>query len=246
MASITKFRRTYQSLIISIGVIVFVVIGFLGGIYPASQKVIHLLEQKKALGEERDKLKKKLAILDSLDEQALRADLTTVIAAVPSDKSIPSLFQTVEGLASEAGVALDSISISAVGSVSTQSASGTSSLEKQIGSHLLPFISSLTGGFENIQQFITRVPSVRRLVRIRTFAMSFPKDQQPLNISFEMDAFYEPFPTSLGTQSSPIFEITPKEEQVISTLSQFPIIGQGFYSLPTDASAVVKTNPFSP
>lgn len=247
MTSLRSIVRAYKDFILSVVVIFLVVIGYFGGIYPAAQQVVNLFEQKNILQEEQAMLEEKITILDSLDEQVLRTDLATVIAAVPSDKSIPTLFQTIEGLADTTGVALNSINISSVGDVATQSATiGTTALEKQIGSQLLPFVAGLSGSFEAIQQFITSVPTVRRLVRIRTFSMTFPKDDSPLSIAFEMDSFYEPFPTTLGPQSAPIFALTQKEQQVITTLSQFPIIGLEIFGPGLAPSAQIKQNPFTP
>jgi Tfp pilus assembly protein PilO len=247
MATLRHFRQTYQTMIIYIAVILGCGIGYTGGVYPAILKITDLFHEKQQLTQERDVLKDKVSILDSLDENTLRENLSIVLSAVPSDKSIQSLFQTIDGAAASVGIELSDINVAAVGSVSTQAAAlGETSVEKHIGAHTVPFSAGVVGSFENIQKFITLAPAIRRLVRIRSFGLQFPKDTTPLRVSLDMDAFYEPFPNTLGVSAQPIFNLTQKELYVLQTIEQFPDYNaSGLSGLPT-AQIMQKLNPFSP
>ena len=247
MTSFRLLRHTYQNITLSIGVIIFCLFGYFGGVIPVFGKIQGIFQQKQALLEEREILTNKLTILDRLNEDSLRADLTTILTAVPTDKSVPSLFRAVEGVANATGVSVSTITVAGVGNVATGSAQpGQTAVEKQIGAHVTPFVVNILGSFDNVQDFITMAPQVRRLMRIRTFALQFPKDDTPLNVSLDMDVFYEPLPTSLGAVSQPIFDLTPQEKQALLTISDYPNAGIVSDIGETPSAPVTKPNPFLP
>ena len=245
MRSIPKAYRIYQDLTTSLLIIAFTVVGVFIGVLPAGKKIIEQAETGRQLSIQLEALQKKLDLLNSLDEDSLRADLATVLAAVPAEKSLPTVFSTVEGLASTVGVGILDQNISGVGSVASGSASQTA-LEKQLGTHMLPFSVTVEGPVSAIQEFIAQASKVRRLLRLKTFSISFPKENEILRVNLQMNAFYEPFPTNLGSLTSTISPLNEKEQALVIQIGNFPLLAQGGGALPLPAIGVAKQNPFSP
>jgi hypothetical protein len=246
MGPITKTLRIYQDLVVSVLIIAFTIGGLFIGVVPAIQKILDQVETTRQLSVELAGLQKKLDILNAIDEDQLRADLVTVLSAVPADKSLPTVFSTVEGVAQQVGVGILDQTISAVGGVASQSGTQTA-LEKQLGSRVLPFNVTVQGPISAIQQFIAQSTNVRRLLRLRTFSISFPKENEVLRVSLQMDAFYEPFPTNLGSLSSSLTPLSEKEQGLVTQLASFPLVGQAAGGeLPPAALGPGKANPFSP
>ena len=93
---------------------------------------------------------------------------------------------------------------------------------------------------------MTLAPTVRRLMRIRSFSIQFPKNDKPLTVSMVMDAFYEPSITALGGASSVISAITTAEQATIDTLALFPLLSEAISVGDEEVAPSVeqKLNPF--
>lgn len=245
MTQLSRVYRAYQNIVISGIIILFSIVGVIVGVVPATQKILNQFEASSVLAEELDTLQRKIDVLDSLDEEGLRQNLDTVLSAVPGDKSIPTVFNAVEGVAAKAGVTITDMTIAGVGNVSTQSGVQTA-LEKQLGTRVMPFSVTIQGPISAIQQFIVFTPQVRRLLRLRTFSMTFPKKEEALRVNLQMDAFYEPFPTSLGSVGTIITPLSEKDHALIERVSQFELISGVAAVLPPPSLGEGKVNPFAP
>lgn len=237
--------RTYQSIAISIAVLVFCISAVIGGVIPSVQKVRELFISVSALTKDNTMLKDKTALLDSYSEEDLKQKLVVVLSAVPGDKGLPGLFSTVEAVANTAGVKITDMTVTG-GSVASSSAGKQSASEKKVGSHIIPFTVSVIGTASSIQQFIMLAPTVRRLMRIRLFSILFSKSDAELTVTLSMDAFYEPYVTPLGSTSSVLTALSTSELEFIDTLSTFPLVGQVSEAAPATAVTEQKSNPFSP
>lgn len=245
MAQFSRLYRVYQNIVISGIIILVCVVGLAVGVIPAVKKNIDQAQVSRDVAAQLDMLQRKIDVLDSLDEDVLRRNLDTVLSAVPQDKSLPTVFTVVEGVAAQAGVSLSDMHIAGVGSVASQSGS-QSALEKQLGTHVLPFTVTVQGPFASIQQFIMLTPTVRRLLRLRTFSITFPKQAEVLRVNLQMDAFYEPFPTNLGSVGTVITPLSEKEQSLVERISQFALISGVAAALPPPSIGSGKVNPFSP
>lgn len=240
---IQKILRTYQSLAVSLAVLIFCVIAFFGGVLPSIQKVSELFLTVQSLTEDNKGLEKKIQILDGYDEEDLRAKLAIVLSTVPGDKGLPGLFGTVEAVAGSAGVTIVDMNVVG-GKVATTAATKQTKQELEVGSRILHFTTTVVGSLPAMQDFITRVPTVRRLMRIRSFAITFPKNDKPLTVSLALDAFYEPYVTSLGGAASVVSALSTSELAIIDTLSTFPLVVQTAEALPEPTVGQIKLNPF--
>ena len=244
---VNRFVRTYQGFVVSAVILLFCAVGFFLGALPAAQKVLGEFDAMRSLSGDVVSLRQKLTLLNSLDESELRNNLATGVSAVPADKSLPSIFATIEALSSQTGASIVDMGIAAGGTVATASAkTATTPLEKQVGTHIVPFAVTIQGAMPTIQQFITLAPGVRRLLRIRTFSITAPKADHPLIVSLAMDAFYEPFPTTLGKAGAPITALSDSEQQTLTTLSQLPQVAAAAPAALLPQVGPGKPNPFAP
>lgn len=234
-------------MIISGAILLFCAVGFISAVYPSIGKVQSLWADTAKLSDEATALQTKLTALNALDETSLRQQLTNVISAVPTDKSLPTVFSTLDGLAAQTNVSVMDMSIGGNTSLASGSASKLTPEERLIGAQTVPFSVTIQGTLPAIQQFITRAPQVRRLLRIRTFSITFPQDNRPISIALQMDAFYQPSPTAIGKTGAAIVNLTDSEQAVISKVSQLPMATGGTdMSLPPPFIGQLKFNPFSP
>ena len=187
-----------------------------------------------SLKEDNAKLIGKAEILESYDEQDLKQKLSLVLSAVPGNKGLPGLFSTVEKVAKTAGVTLLNMSVTG-GTIASISAQKQSAAEQKVGSRTIPFMVTVVGTSASMQKFITLAPRVRRLMRIRSFSTLFSKNDVPITVTLSMNAFYEPFVTSLGGASSVLTALSASELALIEQLSIFPLVGHEVQTIPMTA-----------
>lgn len=231
---------------ISVSILLFCAIGIIFAAIPSVQKIQEFIGMMSTLKQETVMFSRKLETLNILHEDELRDQLAQVLSAVPTDRSFPTLFETVEGVGAQTGVYIRSMNITGGTTLATPSASKVSAEDKKIGTRTVPFSVTVEGSLVTLEQFITISPRVRRLLRIKSFSISFPKNESPVVISIEMDAFYEPLPISLGSAKATLSVLTDEDLAVINTLTQFPLATQQGSELPPPLVGRVKENPFSP
>src|SRR5258706_7276015 len=95
------------------------VVGFAVGIIPLAQKELALSGEVTSASGEVQSLQRKASVLDSLDEEALKNDLVTLVTAVPADKSLMTLLGTIDGVTRKTGVSLVDISLTKPWSLAT-------------------------------------------------------------------------------------------------------------------------------
>lgn len=225
--------------------LVFCLVSVMFGVVPAAKKVQEGFGEMQTLSEQTATLKKKLTTLNALDEETLRIKLTNVLAAVPADRSFPTLFETVEAVAAQTGVGIIDVSLSGGATLATPSAAKLSAADKKLGTRTIPFSVTVKGPLESLEKFIALVPNVRRLLRTRTFSIAFPKEPGAVSVVLGMDAFYEPLPTNLGSAKTVLPLLTAADESIITRLTAMPLAVQSA-AAPEPVIGKVKSDPFSP
>lgn len=223
------------------------ILGTVFGIIPIIGKIIQIRSDSVALSESIAQLQTKVTVLDSEDEATYKNQLQQLIAAVPADKSLTTLFTTLDALAAQSGVAVTDVSLSKPGSIASQSAQKLTNEERQIGSSLLPFEVTVVGNYQQIHDFLAQSISVRRFFRVRNFEISF-LDPSNISVRMGMDAFYSPLTVTIGATESQLQPLSAKENQIIATVEKMPIL-----SVATEGQAVIsptsnetRSDPFSP
>lgn len=239
-----KFLKTYKQTLLTAGAALGSLLVLFMGVYPLAQKTYALWKSSTAMADDIKAMTGKSAILQSLDETTLRTSLLALTTAVPTDKSIGSILNTLDGVAG-IDVIIQDFQLTKVGSIATDSAKKLSADEARIGAHIIPFSVSVNGTFDNIQAFLGASTSVRRLFSLRAVDLTF----SPLTITarVNLDAYHFPLPTAIGGLTKPITVLNEKEEATLTKVSSLPLQSSGSVAVGT-ASAVPggKSDPFSP
>jgi Tfp pilus assembly protein PilO len=249
MQQIKKLFRDYQGIVISICIILLCAAGFLFGIIPLIENTFNLIIQEKTHAAHVAALNQKIAVLQSVDENSLRANLQTLLSAVPSNESISSVFSTLDGLSTLTGVTLDTISMSQ----STSLATPLTSSKTSIGSSTtIPVTINLSGSLDQIQSFLTMSVGVRRLFRVLSFSIASPQNKNAsasaalLTAIVQLDGFYSPIPTSIGSVDQSISGLTASDTSTIAKIAAMQLMTAPATNLPPPSSGVGKIDPFSP
>jgi Tfp pilus assembly protein PilO len=248
MMPIQKLLRTYKGLLIAIAMIGICIAAVILGIIPAIGKINAIRTEMVTLAVLTEQLQTKNEIINATDESVYRTQLQELVAAVPSDKSLTTLFSTIDAVAASSGVTLSDLSLVKPGSLATESAAKQSNEEKQIGSNLLPFSVTVNGDYPQIHEFLAQIVNVRRFFRVRNFIISFV-DLSGISVRMEMDAFFAPTSLNPALFDKPFEALTQEEEDIIRKISALPIAGQ----IPLPASSVIlpsvnstRSDPFTP
>src|SRR5260221_13516682 len=93
-----RLQRVYQGFVAPLALLAFCIVALIGVVLPAGQKVLELNTSRAALQEQVKVLREKANALQGLDEQSLSTNLFVASSAIPPDKSISTLFSTIDGL----------------------------------------------------------------------------------------------------------------------------------------------------
>src|SRR3989344_9591395 len=117
MRGIRRFLFEYRTMILSAVALAGSIMGVVIVVIPAIRQTVDVWKKGNDLQIEVTDLRSKTAVLGSLDEEELRDQLTTLLSAVPSDKSVSTVFATVETLAGQSGITLSDMTVTGIGSV---------------------------------------------------------------------------------------------------------------------------------
>lgn len=240
-----KIFRDNRSVIIMTAIILFSLAGFVYGVVPLVKQIIVVSESVSQLSADIAKLEQKSSVMGQLDETTLRDNLLTLVSAVPPDKSLVSVLSTVDGVAGDSGVTLVNLQLSRPGSIATQSARKLTVQEAKAGANILSFSAEISGTYDQVRAFLSKVASVRRYFHLVAFDISFIGT----NVAARMDleAYYAPYPTALGDVTSPISPLTDKEKTTLANLESYPVYSTGSVSTTAVQAPITggKTDPFS-
>lgn len=243
MNSYKRIVRRYQGFGISFIIIIVIVAGVFAGLLPAFASIVSMRTNVGELSSHITILKQKASILENIDEETYKAYLTQLSLAVPTDKSLTSLFATIDGLSLETGVTLSNFTLTKPGAIASDSAKRLSNDERKAGSSFLPFTLTVSGTYDQIRAFIERSVLVRRFFRIRHFSISFDQ-KETFSVHMGMDAYYAPLPTNLGSASQAVDSLTESDQAVIERVLAMPVLGRDSIPVGNEESTVpVETAP---
>lgn len=244
MRYLRRFLRIYQGFVVSGSLIVFGVIAFFSAVLPGIRATRDLYENLTVVQKEVQALSGKFTFLQSLSGDDLQDRLLTTLQAVPADKSIPTIFSSIDGLAKKSGVTIVDMNLLGTGSLATGAAVRQSAAEKKIGASSLPFTMGATGSYDQIRSFVSEINKVRRLFDVTSFDLTIG-NTGVTQVRLSLAAFYQPLPAKVGSIQSPVIILTSKEEEVFMKVLQYPDVSQTFLeSLAPDFSGG-KRNPFA-
>lgn len=244
MRIIRRALRLYQGFIVSGVILLFGTIGVIFAVVPGVQATIALFERVRTEEKEYDVLSSKLTFLTSLQEDDVRDQLVMLLSAIPQEKSVPSIFTTVDGLTATSGVSIEEMNLTSPGSLATASASRQSGIADKINASTLPFSLTASGTYDNIRSFVSSINQVKRLFDVTSFEFSMASADDG-RVSLSLIAFYQPLPTKVGSIEAPIAPLTSKEEDVLAKLIKYPDISTSALQPAPSVSLGGARDPFA-
>lgn len=215
---IRRFLRLYEGFVVSGAIILFGIIGVVFAVIPGIRSTVDLFTSVGELQKETDALSGKLAFLQSMDEESLRGQLSLLLSVIPQEKSVPTIFGTVDGLVAQAGVRIKDMTIAGPGSIASESASKSPISQRVKSVPFLPFFIDISGSYDQIQEFFSLVNQVRRLFTVENFDLSIlPTGETQARIA--LGAYYQPLPTKLGSIGAPVLKLSQIEEDILEKIS---------------------------
>ena len=249
MRIVRRFLRQYQSFVISVVVIVFCTVALFVGLLPGVKKTIQLISETQTLRKTVATLAEKQRVLNALDMTVLTNYSRDAIAAVPADKSLGSLFSTVDALTAKESVTVTAVSLGSIGSVASDSAKKLSLEEQKIGVHIIPFSIIVEGPIDRVRNVVDQAVKIRRFFRVRSFDLIFDTKSGVTKSTLSMDAYYVPDPKTLSKVTDALTTLTADEMEILDTVSAFPLLTQESSEGSENAiiqSIPVTLDPFSP
>ncbi len=249
MRTIRRFLRMYQSFVVSGTILVFCLIAFFVGVSPGIKMTIKLFKETQTLRSTVKTLETKKRILDELDVTVLTSYAKAAISAVPADKSLGSLFSTVDALTAREGVTVTGVSLGHVGSVATESARSLSADEKKIGVNIVPFSIIIEGSIDRVRNVVDSAVKIRRFFRVRSFDLTFDNKTGVTKSTLAMDAYYVPDPKLLSKVTDSLTTLSAEEIEILDKVASFPLLTPE--TPVSSGSAIIQTepvtiDPFSP
>lgn len=221
MRYLQRFLRIYQGFVVSGAIVLFGVVALLFAVIPGIRTTVALYDDLGELEGQIKNLSAKLSFLESLREEELRGQVAELLAAVPEEKSVPTILGTIEGLAQQTVVTIDDMSLTSPGSLATGSAARQSAAEKKIGASGLPFSLNASGTYEAVRDFVGKINAVRRLFDVTSFDVSTSGTGET-KLRLSLTAFYQPLPSSIGSVESPVARLSEKDRATLENVLQFP------------------------
>lgn len=236
--------RIYQGFVISGAIFLFGTAAIFFAVIPGIRATMDLYESLNVVKKETQALSGKLALLEGISEDDIRERLIILLSAVTAEKSVPTIFNTVEGLANLSGVSIADMSLTSPGSLATGAASRQSASEKKIGASSLPFSINISGTYDQMRAFVGQINKVRRIFNISSFDLSIAPSGV-VQVRLALAAFYQPLPTKVGSVQSPVTPLTQKEEALLVKVMQYPDVSQATTESLTPLFSGGNRDPFA-
>lgn len=187
-------------------------------VWPGIQKALLLRKQVQTLAGEIEILRTKATLLRSLDEETLVQNLAELTTALPGDVSIASIFATIDGVISETGVIVGTYAVdsSAIGLTTSSQGKGKSDTSGVLS---VPIDLAAKGTVDQVQQFITLIPKIRRLIRVHQVSLSVHENS--VSASVATDIPYKKLPSAIGGPGSPLTPLSKKDEELLARVGSF-------------------------
>lgn len=224
--------------LVSVLIIILVVVSALFLVKP---KVSEILEARKAIKKEREKLAQltqKEALLASLNEVELiqRANLT--LAVLPVEKEVPLVLSSLKVLTIESGLTLGPIGVNP-GKISTGSAEISPPKAEVLPSYA--FSLQAQGNTDQIKTFIEKVEQITPLLQVKSLSVS-QEETDLASVDLVISAFFLSLPEKVGPVDQPLLLLTQAEEEMLKKISSYQSVltGEALPFVPTG-----KANPFA-
>lgn len=218
---IINYLKQYELIVISCLVIIAVIILSFYYLLPNINKTSEISSQYKDLQSKVNILKVKDDALSALDQQYYKDNFPKIGIVLPDNKDYVSLFNTFDALENKTGVGITRTNFQ-LGIIST----GSARLVKPVNglSMEVPVSLSIVGNVNSIKKFLSQLRSLTgRLITLEKMDWNY-KGNDNIEMVLFGKAFYSPFPSTLGSVSTPLQKINAKQEEILTKISQNKIV----------------------
>lgn len=238
---IRKWLRPYQEFVLPVTLLGVSSLVIFIGVIPGVRKTYQQWNQLQVEQQEVTELREKVTFLASLNETTLFNQLSSLTSTIPTDKSIPSIFSTIDGVSAKTGSVFSSMQLASPGSIATAAAKRQTTEEATLGSYVTPFTLTMEGSYSQLRDTFDTLTTSRRLLRIKNVTVSFTTESSGRAI-LSMDTFYAPLSkSSIGKKLVPL---TGKEDSLIARVSNLPLLSR--VGVATSVPVLPRPDPFSP
>lgn len=216
------------------------------GIVPNAKKSQMLYISNKTLAKEVDQIKKRVQILDMIDESALESYMKLLLSAVPAEKDIPNFMLTVQSIIQASQVTETTSVIDAPGAISTSSAQPVDPKAKNLSQNSISTKLNINGTKDNLLTFLNTVSNTRRLLRIPEISIAFDPNSDQAAAKMIMESYYAPLPNVVGKPSDKLDEISESERQMLDKLALYKEPDIQLFNPDMMTGKGLKANPFAP
>lgn len=236
-----QFWRWYGGTLISIGMIVVAAAGTWWGLVPFIQKTVGVYQQAGKTRDSASLLRRKLALLASLDKEILRMSATELLTALPQEKAPSTVMGTIEGVANTSGLSVLALTITNPGSLATQAAVRQSQDEKKLGVAIIKGDAIIEGTVSQVGEFLRSIQKIRRILTVKGLETTL-RDDGSARVHIALDAYYSPLPKELGGVDGAVPMLTGEQEDLMRAITNFPVAYQATTAVPQTFAA--RSDPF--
>lgn len=204
---IVKFYSTYKLYIFPAVVVLssLFLIGFI--IIPQISKLIGNQKAIESLSTRSKLLETKVFALESYDENDLSKKAGITLSILPVDKDYVNILGLLQQLTAKSGFSITSVSLGEGGNKLNKTDSYTVKLQVK-GTRVL---------FESLLNSLESSP---RLIKVNSIDISSNQASQEIEAALAIDVLYSKLPQNFGTEDSILPEISQKDEELLTSLSQ--------------------------
>lgn len=198
-----------------------------------------LLNKKKEINERKTQinevLQPKLKLLQNLDKEILRTQLSELELLLPSNIQTPYIFATIERLGSENEVSIKGLSYAGV----EKEKSKEESLLKTLNFNFI-----ISGEVDSLVKFINSLEKVTPLFSINTYSQT-KNEAEPDSVSLAISSFYKTLPEKVGGVKESLKQWTKSEQEILTKLEEFNVYAPtGTEEPEVQPIPLGKPNPF--
>lgn len=244
MRFIRRFLLIYQGFVVSGMILIFSSVAVIFAVIPGVRVTQDLYENLKRTNKDIEILSGKLRILEGIAEEDIRDNLLMMLSGIPGEKSIPTIISTVEVLGNQTGVSIIDMSLVNPGSLATGAATRQSAAEKKFGASAIPFMLTVSGTYDQIRAFVSKVNTVKRIFDVTSFELNIGSNGQT-QARVSLTAFYQPLPEKVGSVQTPVTILTPNQEKILAKVALYPDISHLSIQTLTPSVSGGKRDPFA-
>lgn len=255
----SSFAEAGKALIFAPSIIAIaasVLIGFFV-VWPKFNEVLKLQQSNKTLEATSVKLSQKAEALSSLDQSALKAQLTSAELLLPSDKNIFPFIRQIEDIRNRSGVVITSLSVGSVGQFNSDTSKPNSGADAKAGvpappppaagtdgdiaaaanANAVEMKVSVTSDYRSILQFLNNLYAMARVTTVKDLSFATSQEGQ-ITTTLIISSLWQALPSDLPSVESPLPTLGKAETDLLTRVAS-----SGAVSAPVPVPDVPKGRP---